>query len=72
MAEPSERLLSRNEAATILNISLTSLYRITRSGRIGRYLIGAGRVLYGQHHIDSYLRSTEQAAREAVRSKVTR
>lgn len=57
-----ERLFTKPETATRLGVSLATLNRIIQKGKIGKYRIGAGRVLFGDHHITDYLKASEEPA----------
>ncbi len=65
-AMAGERLFSKPETATRLGVSLATLNRIIRKGEIGKYRVGAGRVLFGEHHIADYLKASEEPASIAV------
>jgi excisionase family DNA binding protein len=59
---PNERRFTRQETAKLLRVSIATLNRISRSGKISKYRVGAGRVLFGEHHIADYLKSSEEPA----------
>jgi hypothetical protein len=55
-AENKEDLVSRNETAKILNISLVNLWKITKDKLLPVYKIG-GKVLYKRNDITEFINS---------------
>jgi excisionase family DNA binding protein len=55
-AENKEDLISRNETAKILNISLVKLWQITKDKFLPVYKIG-GKVLYKRNDIQEFINS---------------
>ncbi|MCW7941649.1 hypothetical protein AAW14_06285 [Streptomyces hygroscopicus] len=43
-ASPGDKLLPAAEVATILNLSLTSVYRLARAGELRSHRLGKGKV----------------------------
>jgi excisionase family DNA binding protein len=63
-----EKLFSAKETVAKLGISRPTLSRLQQKGKIGCYKIGV-RTLFGQHHIDDFLRRHERVPDEPSHSK---
>ncbi len=61
MKEAGERFYTPNELAEQGIMSLVKQWQERRAGRLGAYRIGV-KILYGQHHLDSYLALCDKPA----------
>ena len=64
------KLYSRNEAAEMLGIGLTTLNKLQKTGKIGYYqAVPGGKVQFTSEQLESYLKRVERQARRSYSEK---
>lgn len=65
-AETSKEILSAIEAAAVLDISLSHLYRLTSERRIQYYRPAEGRIYFKRADLEAYLLTGRVSTREEI------